>query len=202
MVIQVNSGLSEEFHSLPFEQKVSYLVENLKNLPDELAEEGAEVLAEAGEIEYAAMLARDRGLTDKAIAILVNAGDYLWAALIAKNAGRPDEAERLYKDGLQYYTDMEMFGRALSAAEALGMRGEEVDELFRRGIESECRGMDLSRSRAMIDCAMESLEISILGRQDELSRQVRMAVNEERSKMAEKDQMQKDLAEEQKNADN
>jgi len=62
--------------------------------------------------------------------------------------------------------------------------------------------MDLSRSRAMIDCAMESLEISILGRQDELSRQVRMAVNEERSKMAEKDQMQKDLAEEQKNADN
>jgi hypothetical protein len=29
-----------------------------------------------------------------------------------------------------------------------------------------------------------------------------MAVNEERSKMAEKDQMQKDLAEEQKNADN
>jgi hypothetical protein len=198
----VNASLSEEFHSLPFEQKVSYLIENLKNLPDELVEEGAEVLAEAGEIEYAAVLARDKGMIDKAVGILVNAGDYLWAALIAKNAGRPDEAERLYKDGLQYYTDMEMFGRALSAAEALGMRGDEVDELFRRGIESECKGMDLSRSRAMIDCAMESLEISILGRDDELSKEVMLAVNEERSKMAEKDRMQKDPVEEQKNAEN
>ena len=194
--------LNEEFHSLPFEQKVSYLVENLKCLPDSLAEEGTEILAEAGEVEYAVVLARDKGWIDKAIQILVNAGDYLWAALIAKNAGRAEESERLYKDGLQYYIGMEMFGRALSAATALGMPGEEVDELFRRGIESECRGMDLSRSRAMIDCAMESLEISILGREDELSRQVMMAVNEERGKMAEKDRLQRDLAEGRNNTDN
>jgi len=194
--------LNEEFHSLPSEQKVSYLIENLLCLPDSLAEVGTEILAGAGEIEYAVVLARDKGMIDKAIQILVNAGDYLWAALIAKNAGRTEESVRLYKDGLQYYIGMEMFGRALSAATALGMPGEEVDELFRRGIESECRGMDLSRSRAMIDCAMESLEISILGREDELSRQVMMAVNEERGKMAEKDRLQRDLADGRNNADN
>jgi hypothetical protein len=194
--------LNDEFQKMPFEQKVSYLVENLKNLPDDLAEQGAEVLAEAGEIEYAVVLARDKGMIDKAIQILVNAGDYLWAALIAKNAGRAEESARLYKDGLQYYIGMEMFGRALSAATALGMPVEEVDELFRRGIESECRGMDLSRSRAMIDCAMESLEISILGREDELSRQVMMAVNEERAKMAEKDSLQRDLVKERNHAEN
>ena len=79
--------MKEEFERMPFDEKVSYLVENLSGLPDELAEEGVEVLAKAGETEYAVVLARDNGMIDKAIAILVNAGDFLWAALIAKNAG-------------------------------------------------------------------------------------------------------------------
>ncbi len=73
---------------MPFDEKVSYLVENYKNLPDELTAEGVKILATAGETEFAVVLARDKGLIDEAIAILVDTGDYLWAALIAKNAGR------------------------------------------------------------------------------------------------------------------
>jgi len=167
---------------MPFDQKVSYLVENLNSLPDELAEQGVEILAKAGETEYAAVLARDKGMIDKAVQILVDAGDFLWAALIAKNAGREDESNRLYREGLAYYSDMEMYGRAISAATALMLPPDEIDALFRRGIESETRGMDLGHARAMIDCALESLEIALIGRDDELSGQVMQAVNEERKK--------------------
>ncbi|MDD4650840.1 MAG: hypothetical protein PHQ34_01285, partial [Methanothrix sp.] len=80
--------MKEEFERMTHEEKVSYLIENLRKLPDELAEEGIDMLVEAGETEYAVVLARDKGKTDKAIAILTNAGDYLWAALIARNAGQ------------------------------------------------------------------------------------------------------------------
>jgi len=45
--------------------------------------------------------------------------------------------------------------------------------------------MDIAHSRAMIDSAMESLEISLIGREDEISRQVMTAVGEERGKMQE-----------------
>jgi valyl-tRNA synthetase len=83
---------------MPFDQKVSYLVENLKILPNELAGQGVEILLQAGETEYAVVLARDKGMIERAIQILVDAGDYLWAALIAKNAGLEEEAKRLQKE--------------------------------------------------------------------------------------------------------
>ncbi|MDD4446701.1 MAG: hypothetical protein PHN61_03380 [Methanothrix sp.] len=176
--------MKEEFERKTFEEKVSYLVENLRKLPDELAKEGVEILAKAGETEYAVVLARDKKMTDKAIAILTDAGDFLWAALIAKNAGREDLCRRLYREGLQYYIEMEMFGRAISAATALGLSQDEIDDLFRRGVIKESQGVDLSHSREMIDCALQSLDMSIIGRDDELSRQVMQAVHEVREKNA------------------
>ncbi|MFZ2472383.1 MAG: hypothetical protein WAW52_10635 [Methanothrix sp.] len=172
----------EEFERMPFDEKVSYLIENLRKLPDELSKEGVEVLAKAGETEYAAVLARDNGMIDKAIAILVDAGDFLWAALIAKNAGHDALSEKLYKDGLQYYIEMEMFGRAISAANALGLSTDEIDDLYRRGVARESRDVDLAHSRDMIDCAMQSLDISLIGRDDEVSRQVMQALHEVREK--------------------
>jgi hypothetical protein len=185
------SSLKEEFERMTFDQKVSYLLANRNELPDELALDGVKVLAEAGEIEYAVVLARDKGMIDKAIQILVDAGDYLWAAMIAKNANRDGESENLYREGLQYYIDMEMFGHAISAATALGLPPSEVDMLFQRGIESESSGMDLAHARDMIDCALESLDIALIGRDDEVSLQVFSALNEERGKMAKEDQDKK-----------
>ncbi len=163
------------------------MVENLSDLPDELVEQGVEILAKAEETEYAVVLARDRGLIDKAIQILVDSGDYLWAALIARNAGREEESNRLYRDGLAYYIDMEMYGRAISAATALKLPPDEIDALFRKGIELESRGMDLGHTRAMIDSAMESLEIALIGKNDELSREIVKTLNKERDRMAKKE---------------
>jgi len=179
--------LIQEFQKMPFDQKVSYLVENLKSLPDELAGQGVEILLQAGETEYAVVLARDKGMIERAIQILVDAGDYLWAALIAKNAGLEEESKRLYEDGLAYYIDMEMYGRAVSAATALQMPPPEIEALFRRGMEVESRGMDLENARAMIDSAMESLGIALVGREDELSALVQNALEKERTRMAEED---------------
>lgn len=176
--------MKEEFGRMLFEEKVSFLIENLRDLPDELAEEGADVLAKAGETEYAVVLARDRGLIDKAIAILIDAGDYLWAALIAKNAGDDALSTKLYQDGLQYYMNMEMFGRAVSAATALGMSPDVIDDLYRSGISRESRGVDMAHSRDMIECAMQSLDVSLMGRDDEISQQLTTAMNEEREKRA------------------
>jgi hypothetical protein len=176
--------LKEEFERMPFDEKVSYLIENLRKLPDELAEEGVDILAKAGETEYAVVLARDKGMIDKAMAILVDAGDYLWAALIARNAGQDALSQKLYRDGLQYYIEMEMFAGAISAANALGLSPDEIDDLYRRGVARESRGVDLAHSRDMIDCAMQSLDISLIGRDDELSRQVMQALHEAREKRA------------------
>jgi len=181
--------LREEYERMTFDQKVSYLMEkeNRDELPDDLAKEGVSVLAQAGEIEYAAAMARDRGMIDEAIRILVDAGDYLWAALIAKNAGRISQSQTLYQDGIEYYIDMEMFGRAVSAATALGMPADRIDDLFRRGIESESRGMDLEHSRGMIESALESLDISLIGRDDEVSAQIIKALSEERERRQKED---------------
>jgi hypothetical protein len=176
-------SLKEEFEKMPFDEKVSYLVENLRKLPDELAKEGVEVLAKAGETEYAVVLARDKGMIDEAIAILVDAGDFLWAALIAKNAGQDALSEKLYRDGLRYYIEMEMFGRAISAANALGLSPDVIDDLYQRGVARESGDVDLAHSRDMIDCAMQSLDISLIGRDDELSLQVMQALHEVREKM-------------------
>lgn len=175
----------DEFQKMPFEAKVSYLAENLKQVPDDIAEEGIDVLTEAGETEYAVILARDKGLIQKAIEILVDAGDYLWAALIAKNAGLDRESKLLYREGLDYYIGMEMYGRAISAATALKMPQDEVDELFRRGVEAESRGMDMSQARAMIESAMDSMEIAIMGREDEISKGLMNAIESERKRSEE-----------------
>jgi hypothetical protein len=178
--------LIEEFSKMPFDEKVAFLVENLRNLPDDLADEGVKILVEAEETEYAVVLAREKGMIDRALQILVDARDYLWAALIAKNSGRVEESEKLYREGLAYYIDMEMFGRALSAATALMLPEEEIDALFQKGIEVESRGVSLEASRNMIECTMESLEIALLGRDDELSMQVMDAVKEMRNRNEER----------------
>ncbi|VVB71031.1 Uncharacterised protein [uncultured archaeon] len=180
--------MKEEFERMSFDQKVSYLVDNLRNLPDDLSEEGIEILVKAGETEYAAVLAREKGMIDRAIKILKDSGDFLWAALMAKNAGREGESEFLLREGLDYYIGMEMFGRAVSASTALQLPAEEIDSIFRRGIESESRGLDLAHSRDMIDSAMESLDIALIGKNDETSRKVLHALNEERDKRAKDEQ--------------
>jgi hypothetical protein len=176
--------MKDQFDRMPRDQKVSYILDNLRNIPGEIAEDAVEVLVQAKEIEYAVVLAREKGMIRRAIQILVDEGDYLWAALIAKNAGLAEEAERLYQDGLSFYIDMEMYGRAISAATALRMPQEEIDALFRKGIEVESRGMDLSLGRAMLDSAMESLEISLIGRDDGISQRVREGLAEERKRWA------------------
>ena len=179
--------MSAEFQSMPLDEKIIYLVDNLHNLPDEIAAEGVEILIQAGETEYAVVLARDKGMILKAMDILVDSGDYLWAALIAKNAGMQEKAKRLYTEGLAYYIDMEMFGRAISAATALGFPQEEIDALFRKGIQVESRTMDLGRTRAMIDSALDSLEIAMIGKEDETSLGVKEAIKEERARTINKD---------------
>jgi hypothetical protein len=175
-----------------FDEKVSYLIENLKCVPDELAQQGVEVLLQANETELAVVLARDKGMIKRAIGILVDSGDYLWAALIAKNADLIEESQRLYREGLSYYIDMEMYGRALSAASALKLPPDEIDALFRKGMEVESRSMNLGAARAMIENAMESLEISLLGREDDLSQEVMLAMKAEREEMADRDKIEGD----------
>ena len=176
--------MKEEFDKMTFEEKVSFLVDNLRALPDDLSEEGIDILAQAGETEYAVVLARDKGRIDKAISVLVQAGDYLWAALIAKNAGQLSRSQELYREGLQYYIEMEMFGRAISAATALGLSPDVIDDLYRSGIARESRDTDLAHSRDMIECAMQSLDLSLIGREDELSLELMKAVQEQRERMA------------------
>lgn len=187
--------LKDEFQKMSFDQKLSYLVDNLKDVPDELAEQGIEVLLQAGETEYAVVLARDKGLIKKAIEILTEEGDYLWAALIAKNAGMLEESERLYREGLGYYIDMEMYGRAISAATALKLPPEEIQGLYMKGIEVECRTMDMEQTRCMLDYAIDSLESAILGRDDELSKEIMAAIDQERQRMADQDEKAADTKE-------
>lgn len=170
---------------MPFDNKLSFIIDHLHDLPDSMAEQGVEILLSAGETEYAAMLARDKGMTQKAIDILMAAGDYLWAGLMAKNAGMCEESDKIYREGLHYYLDMEMYGRAISAATALKLPPDEIDALFQKGVEVESRGMNLQATRDMIDCAMESLEISLLGRDDEISKQVKDAIVQERKRLSE-----------------
>ena len=173
----------QDFDKMTFEEKVSFLVENLRALPEDLAEKGIDILAQAGETEYAVVLARDKGKTDKAISVLVQAGDYLWAALIAKNSGHLSRSQDLYREGLQYYIEMEMFGRAISAATALGLSPDVIDDLYRSGIAREGRDTDLAHSRDMIECAMQSLDLSLMGKEDEISQQLMRAVQEERKRI-------------------
>lgn len=176
---------------MSFDQKLSFLIDNLHNMPDELANDGVEVLRQAGEIEYAVVLARDKGLISKALEILVDEGDYLWAALIAKNAGLEEESQRLYREGLGYYIDMEMFGRAISAATALKLPPEEIQGLYMKGVEVESRTMNLEQNKAMLEYVMDSLESAILGRDDELSQEVLSAIDQRRQQLSDEDKSDK-----------
>jgi hypothetical protein len=181
--------LRDDFKSLKFDEKVSYLIENLQAVPEDLAEQGVDVLLQANEIEHAVVLARDKGMIKRAIGILVDAGDYLWAALIARNAGMTEESLRLYRDGLSYYIEMEMYGRALSAAAALKLPPDEIDALFRKGMDVESRSMNLGAARAVIDNAMESLEISLLGKDGGLSEELMAEMKAEKKRMADRDEI-------------
>ena len=169
-----------DFKDMNPEEQLDYLMENIRCIPPGIAEEGVEILARAGEVELAAMLARDNGQISKAIQVLVDAGDYLWAGLIAKNAGLESEAERLYRDGLEYYIDMEMYGRAISAAQALRMSPDHIDHLMREGIAHESREMDTGRARMALDSIAASLEAAVGERDDDLSREVLAALKEKR----------------------
>ncbi len=188
--VSINPGelqLLDEFQKMSFDQKLSFLIDNLHNVPDELADAGVDVLRQAGEIEYAVVLARDKGMITKAIEILVDEGDYLWAALIAKNAGLENESNRLNREGLGYYIDMEMYGRAISAATALKLPQEEIEGLYMKGIEVESRTMNLEQNREMLEYVMDSLESAILGRDDELSQEVLSAIDQKRQQLSDED---------------
>ena len=84
---------------------------------------------------------------------------------------------------------MEMYGRALSAATALKLPPDEIDALFRKGMEVESRSMNLGAARAVIDNAMESLEISLLGKEDELSEELMRAMKAERKSLGDRDKI-------------
>jgi len=56
-------------------------------------------------------------------------------------------------------------------------------------MEVESRSMNLGAARAMIDNAMESLEISLLGRDDELSEELTTAMKAERKRMTDRDEV-------------
>jgi len=74
---------------------------------------------------------------------------------------------------------MEMFAGAISAASALCRPQCEIDDLYCRGIAKESQGVDLAHSRDMINCVMQSLDLSLIGMDDEQSLQIMKAVHEE-----------------------
>lgn len=164
--------LSNDFVEMNWDDQISYLIDNLRKLPDELVEPGIDILVKAEEIEYAIVLAREHGMTKRAIEIAIEAGDYLWAAQIANNAGQKAESKRLYNEGLDYYKSMEMYGRAVSAARALKLPEGEIDKLYRKGIMVERRKMNMGQTQAALDKIMTSLEIELIGKDDEISKEV------------------------------
>lgn len=162
------------------EDQLSYLIENLRDLPEDLVEDGIEMLVSAGEMEYAIALATDQGKTEQAIGIALENGDYLWAALIAKKAGRKEESQRLYREGLDYYVSMEMYGRAVSVARALKLPQDEIDRLYHEGIRIEkSKWMDPGRTQAALDSLATTLEGALMGRDDETAEELRAAMREE-----------------------
>jgi len=173
---------SEEFDKLSREDQVLYLTENLRQLPEELIEPGIEILIGAGEPELAISLAKDSGRTDKAMEIALEEGDYLWAALIAKKAGLEEESMRLYREGLDYYVSEKMYGRAVSAGQALGLPSHQLERLFEAGVNHERRSMDLGRVGYALETVALSLENALIGRDDDLAEGLRRAMVEEREK--------------------
>ena len=174
--------MSEDLFEMSWDDQVSYLIENLKTLKDDWVEPGINILLQAGETEYAVVLARDHGMIDRAIEIAVSADDYLWAALIAKQSGRREESERLYQEGLEFYEAAERYGRAVSAARALKLPQEMIDELYRRGMAVERRKMDLPRTRDALLSISSMLEIELMGKDDALSKEIMDALTKKRQR--------------------
>lgn len=172
----------EEFEKLSREDQVLYLTENLRQLPEALIELGIEILIGAGEPELAISLAKESGRTDKAVEIALEEGDYLWAALIAKKAGWEEESRRLYREGLDYYISEKMYGRAVSAGQALGLPTDQLEHLFEAGVNHERRSMDLGRVGYALETVALSLENALLGRDDGLAEGLRRAIVEERER--------------------
>ncbi len=150
-------------------------------------EEGIEMLVSAGEVEYAIALATDQGKTEQAIGIALENGDYLWAALIAKKAGRTEESQRLYREGLDYYVSMEMYGWAVSVARALKLPQDEIDRLYHEGIRVERRCMDVGRAQVALDCLAMTLEGALMGRDDETAEELRAVMREEMERSKRRD---------------
>jgi len=169
--------LRESFDEMGPEQRLEYVIENLRGLPDELVEPAIDLLLRANEIEYAVVLCREHGMIQRAVDILVDAGDYLWAAQIMKSAGFPDEAERLLHTGLEYYISMEMYGRAISAATALKLPPDQIDALYREGIAFESKSLDLSRAHAALESLMSA--VAVLETDEEMKRELMDAIQDE-----------------------
>jgi thioredoxin-like negative regulator of GroEL len=172
--------LSFDFFEMNWDDQISYLIDNLRKLPDDLVEPGIDILVKAEEIEYAIVLAREHGMTKRAIEIAIEAGDYLWAAQIANQAGLEAESKRLYHEGLDYYKSMEMYGRAISAARALNLSPAEIDKLYRTGIMVERKKMNMGKAQAALESIMTSLEIELMGKDDEISKEVLEALQKEK----------------------
>jgi len=180
-------NLDENFSKMSREDQITYVIEHLRDLPNELVDPSIDLLVGAGETEYAIALAKDTGRTENAIEIALDEGDYLWAALIANKAGMKREATRLYRDGLEYYISMEMYGRAVSAAKALKLPQNEIDLLFQAGIRAESRNMDTVRVRAALESIAFSLEGALAGRDDETAKGIRATMKEEMEKIEQRD---------------
>lgn len=163
------------FADMSHDEQLIYIVEHLRCLPDDLVEASLDLLIKAGEIEYAVVLAREHGRIEKAISILVDAGDYLWASQIARSSGLQEVADDLLYRGLEYYLAMEMYGRAVSVAQALKLPADRIDAIFREGIAFECSSLDLSRARG----AMQSMVSALIGMDDEISTELRDALIKE-----------------------
>jgi len=170
---------------MDFEDQVDFLIEHLDQIPDDSLDRAISILVQAGEIDLAASLARDRGLIDRAIEILVEAGDYLWAALMAKNAGREKQSEQLYRQGLGFYVDRGMFGRAVAAATALKLPQDEIDALFIKGVETESQYLDPEQARAMVSELVPDLEISLACWNQQASQDAIEALKDYRARLME-----------------
>jgi len=173
-----------DFEKMSRDDQVLYLIENLRDLDDELVDPGIDLLIGAGETELAIALAKDSGRVDRAIEIAAGEGDYLWAALIAKKAGQEDESKMLYQEGLAYYVSEELYGRAVSAGQALGLPPEQIDHLFEAGVNAERRKMDTGRIGYALETVALSLENALLGRDDDMADDLRKAMAEERERIS------------------
>lgn len=169
--------MKESFDEMGPEQRLEYVIKNLRSLQDELVEPAIDLLLRANEIEYAVVLCREHGMIQRAVDMLVDAGDYLWAAQITKSAGFPEEAERLLRTGLEYYISMEMYGRAISAATALNLPPDQIDALYREGIAFESKSMDLSRAHAALESMISA--VAMLETDEEMKRELMEAIQDE-----------------------